>query len=196
MISKMEKLRICLDEAIKIEDPIKNIEFIDKLRQEIPHTIKLIEKSAFSLNYYPNYNCHMYALNLLNSKEVDQKIRGRLGKVIPDKEFINYLLNQNILKKIDFKDIDFEDIIIYFKNDEPAHGGRIRSERIISKWGVVGHLWEHGINEAPFSFGAEKKYFRQISKELALKVFFEYSEYKSKKIDEEFEKEFKRYQSN
>ena len=175
----MSNLRIELDRSVAIRDPIKNIEYVNTLRNNIPHSIKLLEESDFTKNFYPNYNCYMFALDLLNSKEVDQKAQSTLGRVRPGNDFIKYLLNQEVLKEINFAELKFDDIIIYFDQNNPLHAGKVRSGKVISKWTIYGHLWEHGIDEVPLCFGSNRKYFRNISRALAVQSFSEYAKCKN-----------------
>ena len=87
----------------------------------------------------------MFALDLSNLKEVDKKAQSTLGRVRPG-----------------------NDIIIYFDQNNPLHAGKVRSGKVVSKWNIDGYLWEHGVDEVPLCFGSNKKYFRNISKALAL----------------------------
>lgn len=189
----MDQIRKELDDIIEIKNPLDNINFIANLKRKIPHAIKLIEQSDFSLNFYPNYNCYMYALNLSNAQEVNRLSKSTLGRVRPGNEFVKYLIHQVALKEIPREKVSKGDIIIYFDNNGPVHAGKIISDRIISKWNLEGHLWEHGEEEVPVKFGSDRKYFKEISRSGALSSFFRYADFESKKIENEFKQEVKFY---
>ncbi len=141
-------------------------EEIQKLQ---PHSINLVEDVLFS---YP-YNCFAFAFNVVESEPIIRILKedafngGRYDvKFGPD--FVKKLISENFLTK----DKD-GDIIIYFNEDLPLHGGKINNDRVVSKWGV-GLLWNHGVWEVPTSYGNDYERFTLTSEEDIERSFEDY----------------------
>src|SRR3989339_265436 len=78
-----------------------------------------------------------------------------------DELFIIYLLNNEILKSISEDILEDNDLIIYFVNNNPVHSGKVRSKRIVSKWGSD-ILCEHMALEVPINYGWSYRYYKYL----------------------------------
>lgn len=140
---------------------------IEALKQECPHSIRLIERA----NPERPRNCYEFAL------DVDRTIAHEVGFFdMPDmyvgpKFFMDVMLP--CLTEIDESRVKDGDLAIYFKGDTPQHAGIVRSGRIISKWGI-GHVYEHQIWEVPSRCGDHIRFYSRISPEVATDKFLEY----------------------
>jgi hypothetical protein len=60
-------------------------------------------------------------------------------------------------------------VLIYFRNGEPEHAGKWAGKRVISKWGSgPTNIWEHGLYEAPASYGDDVKVFSPVGNPVKL----------------------------
>jgi hypothetical protein len=55
-----------------------------------------------------------------------------------------------------------EDLVVYFNGDTPTYAGNMRDARVVSKWGQ-GLLYEHAIDEIPWSYGCECRFFEHVA---------------------------------
>ena len=83
--------------------------------------------------------------------------------------YSSYLIERH-LTEIEQNEIQDGDYIIYFDNGKPQHAGRIRNNKVVSKWGMY-HLWEHGIWEIPIEYGDTVRFFTQIPLEECVSAF-------------------------
>jgi hypothetical protein len=50
----------------------------------------------------------------------------------------------------------FDDcVVLYFKDGETKHVGRMKGDRVVSKWGRNNPVYEHAISEVPAGYGDE-----------------------------------------
>lgn len=154
----------------------KNIEkqkrLMEKLSATCPHSIKLIKELAFGYSSASNYNCFMYAFNLLNVPEIDQ-ISSGYPNIFPGSEFVQFAISNQCLSEISCHCADDDDIVVYFSKG-PTHAGKLKKGKILSKWGT-GNLWEHDIYEVPCSYGDEVKCFEKIDRIRAINCFISYA---------------------
>ena len=144
------------------------ITLIESLSTILPHTIRLEEEAKLNNDKSWQYNCFTYAFRLWESPEfVD--INEHFSFLLPNSSFVSYLIAGHLTQTVQ-DDVKDDDYIIYFLNDEPQHAGRIRKDKIVSKWGMY-HLWEHGIWEIPIQYGDRVCFFEQISIEECVSAF-------------------------
>ncbi|MBU0634454.1 MAG: hypothetical protein KKA52_05255 [Candidatus Omnitrophica bacterium] len=152
-------------------DLIKNI--------GMSHSIILKQEAIVGNPSTFQFNCFMYALNLINNFSVE-KIMKEYKQIFIGSEFMKYL-TENKLQEVDFSKKKDGDIIIYYSKHKLEHAGKIFSTRIMSKWGT-GHMWEHDIFEIPITYGNTYRIYKQISKKDALNYFINYARSKGAKI--------------
>ena len=135
-------------------------EGIEALRDSTRHTIKRAVDPE--LKDPREVNCFMHALGLANSTEALVAFAMGHGHPSPDAEFMNFLLRSHGSRKSGFDG----DLVVYWAAGVPTHAGRVRGDRVISKWGG-GHLWEHRLFEVPVEYGSEPQFYQAVSPELA-----------------------------
>lgn len=161
------KLQQITDEN-RAENVGNQITLIESLSTILPHTIKLEAEAKIGNDESWRYNCFTYAFRLLESTEfVD--ITERYSFLFANSSFVSYLIARH-LSQTDQKILKDDDYIIYFSNDEPKHAGRIKKDKVISKWGMY-HLWEHGIWEVPIEYGNKIAFFKRLSLEKLVSAF-------------------------
>lgn len=139
-------------------------EFKEHVRAQLP-----IELNIVSVPPSPaaNFNCFVYAFGLENDPEF-------LGGQNPiQKEFIQYLLNRGILKRIQSP---FAGSLVFYQDDKGViiHGGIIQSDgSILSKW-MWGALFSHELWDVPSSFGDEVFYCEPLDSKKAKQSYIEY----------------------
>jgi hypothetical protein len=52
------------------------------------------------------------------------------------------------------------DLVVYFHDDDSvAHAGFVQGELVRSKWASERAVWDHGVWEVPFGYGASVQYY-------------------------------------
>lgn len=141
---------------------------IEKLKPIYHHSISVIPHEI-SLPF----NCFSFALDTIDSGRITEILKEdtsndcRYG-VKFGTDFINRMISGGFLVRD-----DNGSIIVYFKNGKPVHAGKIKNNRIVSKWGV-GLLWEHDVWEIPNSYGDKNLRFRETDRESIEGEFIKY----------------------
>ena len=73
-------------------------------------------------------------------------------------------------------------VVLYFKNSETKHVGRIQGNRVISKWGK-NPIYEHAIPEVPASYGDEYEIFKRPSALYITNKFIEFVRHHPRYVD-------------
>lgn len=166
-----QQLRNTLQQIIdnNREGKVSNqITLIESLSTILPHTIRLEEEAKLNNDKSWRYNCYTYAFRLSDSPEfVD--ITERYPFLFANSSFAVYLIERH-LTEIEQNDIQNDDYVIYFHNNNPLHAGRIRNHKVVSKWGMY-HLWEHGVCEVPIEYGNKVAFFKRLSLEELVLAF-------------------------
>lgn len=130
-----------------------------------------------------DYDCFTFALDLIDSEEriavrdfAPRKIgpiqRPGIADVLPGPNFIHYLQLQ---ERPSFSMCPDYDLAIYLDRfGKIKHIGKVFKGNIVSKWGMKGYLWQHGIWEVPNSYGINVKFYSQLSKMLIRKKWNAY----------------------
>lgn len=117
---------------------------IEELRNAYPHTIHMV-----NVHLDRGLNCFAYALGLSSSRSYSEI--ARKFNVFANVQFVLWLLDNGRLKK-NRQPHRSESIVVYFDGSEPKHAGRIRDDRVLSKWGT-GFWFHHGTFEIPANYG-------------------------------------------
>ncbi len=152
----------------KDEDVGNQIVLVSDLEKTIPHTIKIEREAKQGEDASWRYNCFTYAFNLLDSQEFLDIIQ-QYPYLFADSSYVSYLIERH-LTSVDENKVRDGDYVIYFLHGEPKHAGRIRNNKIVSKWGMY-HLWEHGFWEVPAEYGDEIHFFKKIPVEECVSAF-------------------------
>ena len=166
------KLRKFLDDVTKSKPVSRHRALVEDRRSEYMHSIFAVESKVD----VDTYTCAVHAFDLIEDptylKIANYNIRGTFA----GKKFVKYVLENKLLTALPKTSQGLSDLIIYFKNNEFKHIGKVNSgNRIISKWGE-GLLWEHKIWEVPESYGNEKRFYAQPSTCTGLEMFCAYAE--------------------
>jgi hypothetical protein len=127
---------------------------------------------------WPNgevFNCFEYALDLVDSDVyrllTEQFRRSRVGA--DDGAFVRYLIEKGVLHEVPQNEVIKDGIVVYFKEQEPQHAGRLFGARVASKWGD-GLLWDHEILEVPIIYGDGVLFYRHLTLAAAESAFRDY----------------------
>jgi len=144
---------------------------IERLREEIAHSIELLEGAA----PISDYTCAVHAFDLIQDPTYESVATFGLCKTFAGKEFIHFLLDQELLEERALDDRAGGRLLMYFEGGDFQHIGTLLAEnRLVSKWGM-GHLWEHGIWEVPANYGDELRLFEAPADGAGLDLFIEYA---------------------
>ena len=70
------------------------------------------------------------------------------------------------------------DYIVYLDHGKPVHAGKLVCDKVVSKWGERGQLWQHGVLEVPIKYGSDLRFFRQLPKGICLDAFKRWADLK------------------
>jgi hypothetical protein len=151
----------------------KAIKIINELHPNSIERARLDDFYEISSENISDYDCFTFALDLIDS-EVRMAIRDfaprkigpiqrpGIADVLPGPNFVCYLQLQ---ERPSFSMCQDCDLAVYFDSfGKIKHIGKVFKRNIISKWGMKGYLWKHGIWEVPNSYGIEVKFYSQLSK--------------------------------
>lgn len=144
-----------------------------------PHSIRLLELKDPENPKSLRFNCHEYAFGLRNSSKVE-KISFTYQDIFPGPDYVTWLIAR-VLTEINFREVQNEDVIIYFSASGVTHSGIWRDMKITSKWGEC-HLWEHGVYEVPLCYGSDLLFFKAFRVEKCEESFIRYAKLKGQEI--------------
>lgn len=166
----MEYLRIRLHEISENGYPGTHPDLIQRLREEIPHTVQ-VQNSPIAIK---RYTCVMHGFNLIENLKYIEIVEAAPAYVFASLDFLQRMIVRERLLQCEHAERGA--LIVYSENHCAKHIGKmITSDRVESKWGI-GHLYRHGVWEAPAQYGTEIRYFEPFDSENALDAFIEYAE--------------------
>lgn len=102
------------------------------------------------------YNCFAYALSLVAPSSKARQALERFPFDLPESDFMEPIIETDFVEK---NNSFSGSIVVYFDGMKLTHAGRLaRGDRVISKWGRRGQLWEHARLEVPSSYGGPKEF--------------------------------------
>ena len=147
---------------------------IQNLGLRYPHSISLVD-----VNANRGLNCFAFALGLgLSPAYLEIASHSTNPNVFADTAFVRFLLKTQTLSPCPGAD----GLIIYFNEDEPRHGGLLRSGRVTSKWGT-GDWYEHAVYELPAQHGSEIKTYGPPMLADIERAFLSFAEQSGARID-------------
>jgi len=151
-------------------------ELIEGLRNTYPHNIQIMD-SDFPLE---RYTCIVHALGLVGNEKYGAIAKYEYDRdgcqVYAGTEFIQYLLDRNLLKKK--AKPEKNDIAIYFKEDRSKHAGIYIEDGVIeSKWGNQ-LLCRHSQFEVRSSYGDRINYYQPLLTDEVIEYFYDFAESK------------------
>lgn len=168
-------LRQKLDEITNEDDVNKHVQLLRELSEESENTIQVL-RSAHQVS---RYTCMVYIFDFVEDEYYESiATYFQIIQVIAGTEFVTYLIDKEGLTEISLNQIEGDDIVIYSKDGNITHGGKITEDkRVNSKWGI-GNLYNHEVLEVPLKYGSDIRYFKTIDKEIAMDYFVEYAKEK------------------
>lgn len=180
-------LRNELDRILQdYQTPNKQVEALEAIRTAQPHTIRSANLETFCElrdGKTPEYDCFTFALDLIDCQEriaareyaprnIGPAKRPGIADALPGVNFLHFLNlpSQSCLQSC----CDYDLVVYYDKFGNARHAGKIVAGTIISKWGMKGALWQHGLWEVPSSYGTCVRFYSHRSKEYVRKRWLEY----------------------
>lgn len=152
----------------------EHLAHVEALRTETNHSIVVVE----SQHPIDRYTCGVHAFHLIEDPTYLSVACSGLRRTFAGTEFIDFLLERQLLTPREGSSAIPDDLILYFDNEVFRHVGRVRPHhRVLSKWGA-GHLYEHQVWEVPFSYGNQVRYFVGPDKDSSCDLFIQYAESK------------------
>lgn len=150
----------------------EQVEKINALRSRFGHSIEHLAYREADPNL--NYTCFMHALGVIGSPIVMGHLkwdaeRGCRYGILIGSAFVLRLIEKGILNSS-----ESGELIMYFADDKPVHGGRINGGKVTSKWGTD-CLWEHAVWEVPTRYGNRTERFLIPDRKQVEREFDEYA---------------------
>ena len=152
---------------------IEQLEVIEELRKEFAHGIRVEQEAVVGQPETWQYTCFQYALGWIDPPRPVWVIANAFPDVYPSPDFMAFLVD-NHLEEVTRAQAQDGDLVIYSDESVVRHAGILRGREVVSKWGTV-HLWLHGTQEVPQSYGDAVRYFRPISPGEATQAFVDYA---------------------
>ena len=170
-------LRAQLQQITDTQDLSRHRPMLEVLRQEIPHSIRMLSGPNENLRY----NCVMYALGIEEDREYINLVLACPEEVHGDTAFTQFLIQNGDLDEQKHPASGL--LAIYFNEGVVRHIGRLISEsRVVSKWGW-GQLYEHDIPDVPSSYGDVIRYFNTAERDQVVRRFIEFAESQGVRFD-------------
>ena len=164
-------LRQCLQQVTDVDDVSKHLVLVEALKPKYMHSLLRVDLEVQD----DRYTCAVYAFDLIDDPTYLEIATYGLCKTFAGREFVEYVLENELLTELGDTSQGAGDLAIYFENNEFRHVGRVNiHNRIISKWGK-GLLWEHEIWEVPVSYGNEVYFYALPSTCTGLDLFCAYA---------------------
>ena len=175
---KQDQIHTFLNEITK-QDVSEHEKLLNDLQMRIPHSIEVFILGKSEELQVSEFMCFEFAFDMIYSKRYRDVLEYQRGwKIRPigaDKGFFLFLERKNAIQEKPLGDAKHNDLIVYFKDGQPIHAGKIRKNRVRSKWGT-GLLLEHEIYEVPELYGNTVRLFEPISLENCIELFIDYAE--------------------
>jgi hypothetical protein len=164
-------LRNLLSKLTQGTDLTKHEQLLIEITKAESHSIRVLPSDE----PIEEYNCVMYALNLVGCLEYPMR---PFGHYYIDLAFLTTLV-QTCLIRTSGDQAEAGDLVVYYHNGEIVHVGAVASHgRVISKWGC-GLLCEHRTWEVPSSYGDDVHYFKAQAADDTFAKFLKYKGWNS-----------------
>jgi len=159
---------------------------LEDLRSVHPHSIRpgnLADFCELRNGETAEYDCFTFALDLIDCEEriaareyAPSKIgpiqRPGIADALPGPNFLQFL---QLPKQTSLQSCHDYDLVVYYdKFGNAQHAGKIIAGTIVSKWGMKGALWQHGLWEVPSSYGTSVQFFSHRSREYVRQQWLKY----------------------
>lgn len=143
----------------------------EEMRSAHPHSVRLARLETFRGlrdEQTPEYDCFTFALDLIDCPEriaareyaprnIGPAKQPGIADALPGPSFLHSLL---LPDQPSLQSCCDGDLVVYrdkFRN--PQHIGKVVAGAIVSKWGMKGSLWQHGLWEVPSSYGTSTRFY-------------------------------------
>lgn len=165
-------LRNALDHILQVyQTPDEQAAALEKIRSDQSHSIRSARLEPFCElrdGETPEYDCFTFALDLIDcperiaAREYAPRNNGPAKRpgfahALPGPNFLHFLLlpSQPSLQSC----CDYDLVVYCDKFGNAQHAGKIVAGTIVSKWGMRGALWQHGLWEVPSSYGTSVQFY-------------------------------------
>jgi hypothetical protein len=168
-------LRNEIDDIIqKFRTPDKQAAAFEEMRAAQPNSIRLATLEAFRElgdGQSRKYDCFTFALGLIDSPEriaaetYAPRSRGPMkwpgiDDALPGSRFLNFLQLPELPEQPSLQSYRDGDLVVYRdKFESTEHVGKVAAGVVVSKWGMKGSLWQHGLWEVPSSYGTSVRFY-------------------------------------
>ena len=180
-----EALRAAIDAVIRQHDAVPDqVVAFESLRAQHPHSIRPANIADYREGggEPPEYDCFAFALDMVDCPEriaVRQFAPHSTGPVtmpgiqdvLPAGAFLQSLL---LPEQPDLESGGDGVVVYYDKSGKSQHAGKLLNGTVVSKWGMKGGLWRHGVWEVPTSYGNSAKFYLHRSAEDIRKAWIQY----------------------
>ncbi len=180
-------LRNALDQILQeYKTTAEQAAALEEIRSAYPHSIRpgtLADFCELRDGETPEYDCFAFALDLIDCQEriaareyAPRKIgpiqRPGIADALPGPNFLQFLQlpNQTSLQSCH----DYDLVVYYDKFGNAQHAGKIVAGTIVSKWGMKGALWQHGLWEVPSSYGTVVQFYSHRPREYVRQQWLNY----------------------
>jgi hypothetical protein len=176
-----EALRKKLDEMAEKHPRHEHTAIIQKLWLKHRHSIA-VEPNSDQLT---DFNCVVLSFGLQDDVDYRSIVHTHPG-VYAGRDFMNYVLDRNLLTPVESEAARPNDMAVYFKDGGFTHTGRVMvNGTIVSKWGR-GQIYRHALWEVPFSYGHEMRFFKTPELKTARDIFQAFAKTKGVEFMEEY----------
>jgi hypothetical protein len=180
-------LRNALDQILReYQTTAEQAAALEDLRSSHSHSIRpgtLADFCELGDGGTPEYDCFTFALDLIDCQEritareyAPRKIgpiqRPGIADALPGPNFLQFL---QLPKQTSLQGCHDYDLVVYYdKFGNAQHAGKIVGGMIVSKWGMKGALWQHGLWEVPSSYGTSVQFYSHRSREYIREQWLKY----------------------
>lgn len=159
-----EALRRALDLAVALKVVDQYQARLADLNRQFGHSIEILEPAG-------NYNCFAYAFGLADHPDFKALVLKTGKTAVMNSAFAAAELARTDMVEITQQEAQPNDIVAYFSEGVLKHAARISNISAVpflrSKWGP-GELHAHGLEEVPWTYGEQMRFFRSPDPEIVL----------------------------
>ena len=191
----MVALRDEIDRIVhSLHAPNEQLAALEEIRATYPHSIRLTKLETMCElrdGEAPDYDCFTFALDLIDCPEriavreyalrnIGPVTQPGVADVLPGSSFLQFLL---LPEQVSLQSCGNHDIVVYCdKLGNAQHAGKVISGHVVSKWGMKGSLWEHGIWEVPSRYGRAARFYSHRPKDWIRERWLQYLQHLEQRL--------------
>ncbi len=146
---------------------------LKQITRNFPNSIRIIESRYLQLR--EQYTCLEHVLDFVEKNKYLDVLDRTPQEVFAGTNFVHWMIESGHLTEITEAEAQEDDLIFYFLERKFRHAGLwCLNGRVCSKWGTK-QLFNHEILQIPLFYGTEFRFFRQLTYEIALKLFEQFA---------------------